>query len=1080
MAKSSPSRIAFVSPSAASRVNALAEELRKRAAADPLLVLGRTRSAADEVVRGTHSAATFGWQRTTLDRYAERCAVANLAARTWVSASRAVQFAVVVRVAHEALRTKKLGRFMPIADKPGFARALASTLEELRLGGKSPEDLADVEPELSYLLRSYTEELERDGLADRTVLLRSAAVHAPFPGDVFLCDVPLSFAAEAAFLGQVLSHAKAAFATVPRGDVTTQQRLSDLGFELRVLAPADSPLGALQQRLFASEQESAKTKAASSEALSVVSAPGESREAVEIARKIQRLARGGARFDKIAVLLRNPELYRESLEEAFRRAAIPVYFARGARKPHTAGRALLALLHCAREGLSAARFSEYLSLGQVPELTPGSTLPAPLGRFVPPEESIADGIDDAAAEAQPPPEDSPLGARDPEERPVVEGTLRAPRLWERMLVEGLVIGGLERWKRRLAELESRQAYARSVASADDGEHWAREEAALASLRTFALPVLTLLSELPARATWGEWMKTLSALTEQAIRHVEPVLAAIAEFAPMASVGPVSIDEVISVLTPRLESTFAPTVGGRHGKVYVAHIDESRGLVFDVVFVPGCVEKQFPALAAEDPLLLDDVRARLPGLTLQDDRVRAERLRLELAVGAAEKELVVSYARLDLESGRPRTPSFYALELVRANEGILHGFDALAERASAHAQARLGWPAPKDPAEAIDEVEHDLSMLERLLYADESEFVGVARYLLSVNAHLARALRVRALRWNQRKWSQADGFVEPGDLGKAALQPHMLSQRSFSPTALQHFAACPYRFFLQAIWRLAPKETPEAIEDLDALQRGSLVHEAQFRLLLRLRERGLLPFTPGTEAAVSQELDSVITEVAARFKEELAPAIERVWIDGIAGIRADLAEWLRRLRADSRYEPAFFELSFGLTGRDDRDPRSQDDAVELPNGLKLRGSIDLVERRTDGVLRATDHKTGRVRAEKGSIVSGGEILQPVLYALVLENMIKGAKVEGGRLSYCTQAGAYEMRDIPLDATARASADMVVATIGQALERGFFPAAPAEDACKYCDYARVCGPYEELRVKKKLPGPLSQLVKLRGLS
>ena len=40
----------------------------------------------------------------------------------------------------------------------------------------------------------------------------------------------------------------------------------------------------------------------------------------------------------------------------------------GTKVPDPSGRAFLALLACASEGLSARRFSEYLSLGQVPDL----------------------------------------------------------------------------------------------------------------------------------------------------------------------------------------------------------------------------------------------------------------------------------------------------------------------------------------------------------------------------------------------------------------------------------------------------------------------------------------------------------------------------------------------------------------------------------------------------------------------------------------------------------------------------------------------------------------------------------------
>ena len=102
-----------------------------------------------------------------------------------------------------------------------------------------------------------------------------------------------------------------------------------------------------------------------------LSAPGEGRECVEVARVVLAHAERGTPFDRIAIVMRAPELYASHLETALRRADIPAYFGRGTRRPDPAGRAMLALLACAVEGLSARRFAEYLSLGQVPALRPG-------------------------------------------------------------------------------------------------------------------------------------------------------------------------------------------------------------------------------------------------------------------------------------------------------------------------------------------------------------------------------------------------------------------------------------------------------------------------------------------------------------------------------------------------------------------------------------------------------------------------------------------------------------------------------------------------------------------------------------
>jgi CRISPR/Cas system-associated exonuclease Cas4 (RecB family) len=282
-----------------------------------------------------------------------------------------------------------------------------------------------------------------------------------------------------------------------------------------------------------------------------------------------------------------------------------------------------------------------------------------------------------------------------------------------------------------------------------------------------------------------------------------------------------------------------------------------------------------------------------------------------------------------------------------------------------------------------------------------------------------------------------------------------------------------------VHRLSPRESPEAIEEMDPLQRGSLVHEALYELNVALRAEGLLPVTPETLEMARARLDEVLGAVAGRFHDELSPAIERVWEDGIASVRADLREWLRRASEAPGWTPWRFELSFGLRERHLRDLASRVEPVPLDCGINLRGSIDLVEAGGSGALRATDYKTGKVRAKQGAtVIAGGEALQPVLYALALEKLFPDARVEAGRLYYCTTAGGFEEVEIPLDDEARAAAAQVAETIGNALAEGFLPAAPAPGACTYCEYRPVCGPYEETRLGKKSPERLLRLRMLRA--
>ena len=130
-------------------------------------------------------------------------------------------------------------------------------------------------------------------------------------------------------------------------------------------APADSDLLSLRRFIFSNERPAPRQRAGD---VRLFSAPGEGREAMEIVRRVLDEAARGVPFDEMAVFLRTPQQYLGLLDHACARGDVPVYFDRGTRRPDPAGRAFLALLSCAADGLSAKRFDEYLSLGQVPRV----------------------------------------------------------------------------------------------------------------------------------------------------------------------------------------------------------------------------------------------------------------------------------------------------------------------------------------------------------------------------------------------------------------------------------------------------------------------------------------------------------------------------------------------------------------------------------------------------------------------------------------------------------------------------------------------------------------------------------------
>lgn len=1120
----SPRISILTTPAAGTRIEAAAEALRRGLRSGEVLLVGQTREAADDLSREIVAAggATFGLHRFSLRQLVWSIATIDLARRGLAPASPLASEAVATHATFEERKRRPLAYLQPIAGFRSFGRALATTLRELRhadLDVEHARQLGRSGPDVARLADRYARLLDEAGLVDDAALCRAAArvvrsgpgpESLPLDGVLVLLDVAVADEATLDVVGALTGRAAETLATVPAGDERTLAALRRLpGASDAPAHPADAPahpLERVRRFLFDAEDPPPLDDAAVSSAVSFFSAPGEGREAVEIARSITAEAARGTPLDRMAVLLRSPGVYAGLIETALERAGIATWFARGTRVPDPAGRAFLALLACAAEQLSARRFSEYLSLGQLPRLAAGGGPPGDRARWVPPDSTpevasapIQASLLDLLAGADGPDGSHEGEPADSDDEPVLCGTLRAPGRWERLLVESAVVGGRSRWERRLDGLARELEIKLAELRAEDPESprvagLERDRGNLEHLRRFALPVIDRLAAFPAEAVWSEWLDRLEELAPMVLANPDRVLAVLGDLRPMAQVGPAPLDDVRDVLHERLTELRADPPPHRFGRVFVGGPEQVRGRRFAVVFVPGLAERVFPRKQHPDPLLLDDLRAVLNtsaasgprlGLLERHDLNAQEKLLLRLAVGAATERVRFSYPRLEVGKARPRVPSFYALDVERARTGRVPDFRELEWRASRQVEARLAWPAPSDPDHAIDDAEYDLAVLGGLLAPGRApnEIAGRARYLFSLNPGLRRTLAARWTRW-KRAWSSHDGLCEIDDETKSMLASHRLQARPYSPSSLQHFATCPYKFLLAAVHRLRPREEVEPpIEQLDPLTRGSLFHQVQAELVRTLDRLGELPVTRARVPTAEAAVDEVLDRVAADYAEQLAPAIDGVWRDQIEGIRGDLKGWLRHVANEGgEWIPMHAELGFGLPPGDGRDPDSVPAPVTVDGRWLLRGVVDLVEAKAGptvrGELRVTDHKTGRNRTREGMVVGGGETLQPVLYGLAVEETT-GRPVHESRLSYCTAVGRYEQRVVTLDEDARRHGAEVLEIIDRAIECGSLVPAPRQGACQWCDFRVVCGPWEERRTALKDQARLADLAALRGL-
>ncbi len=1110
------------SPSSRVRLKAAGSFLQEFAPATEVLLVGASRGAIDDLARevAAESGATFGLHRFSLTQLASRLGAPVLAAAGLSPSTSLGAEAVAARATFDASRDKRLSYFAPVAATPGFARALARTLMELRqagVAGSSLRNLSGAGPDIAELLERFGEQFKLASSADRASLFAAAVQGLDGPGGVLarlpvlLLDVPLESPAEIALVRRLAETSPTVLATVPEGDELTTSALLALGarrstpddqsdngaFRGDVSGARGVALARLSQFLFVRMRPPAGEL---DDQVRFFSAPGEGRESIEIARRILQEAEAGLRFDRMAILLRSPQTYVGLLEHALERARIPAYFDHGTKRPDPSGRAFLALLACAGEGLSAKGFAEYLSLGQVPGLTSEGAPPETKPIFTASKDEalgqldLLGELDRAIAASEPegqPRRPAPISAgpaletdaRDSHDVPVIAGSLRTPWKWERLLVEAAVVGGRDRWIRRLDGLAREYHVKLDEIRADEPESSRargieRDLSSLSHLRRFAIPVITLLAEWPSAAVWGDWLSRFEALAPRVLRRPVRVLEVLADLRPMAEIGPVTLDEARQVLTERLAGVQDEPPKRRYGRVFVGTPQQARGRVFEVVFVPGLAERVFPKKQREDPMLLDHLRERLDErLQTQVDRDRKERLLLRIAVGAATRRVYLSFPRLEVSESRPRVPSFYALDVFRAITGQVPNFEQLERQAEEEGGASLAWPAPLERAHAIDAFEHDLATLKPMLgTANPREFKGHAHYLLRLNPCLRRSVIQQWCRWKPQ-WSPADGLLNTPS-AREALGPQRLDRRPYSLSALQRYAVCPYQFLLAAIYRLEVREEPEPIERMDPLTRGSLFHAVQAEFFRALSAAGRLPVTRDNLTIALATLEETMDRVAAQYHELLAPAIERVWRDEVDSLRSDLRVWVRKTTEEQGgWEPWRFEYAFGLPGDTGRDPDSIPDPVTLAGRFRLRGSIDLVERKMGTTsVRVTDHKTGRVRTKAGLVIGGGTALQPVLYSLAVEAATGLTAVEG-RLFYCTSAGQFESRSILLDDHARRLGLEALEVIDRGIDEGRVVRAPQAGACQWCDFRPVCGPNEERRVGKKIKS-LADLQELRS--
>src|SRR5262245_34619159 len=283
----SPTRLhVVVASSAADRVSRARDFLAAVSPGTRVLIVGASRGAADDLARdlAAKAPATFGIQRLSLTQLAARSAMLALANDGVAPSTRLGAEAVAARAAFDAQHAASLKYFGPVAGTPGFPRALARTVQELRLARVGSADVVRLPlagSDLADLLTRVESCFEIAAVADRARLIAVAARalrSAPAAEIVVLLDLPLDTAADREIVGAVIAGANRTLATLPHGEASHDglEYFRSLGGAIDVVDEAGrDDLACLRRYLFNTEEEPPVRQLDGT--LTFFSAPGEGR-----------------------------------------------------------------------------------------------------------------------------------------------------------------------------------------------------------------------------------------------------------------------------------------------------------------------------------------------------------------------------------------------------------------------------------------------------------------------------------------------------------------------------------------------------------------------------------------------------------------------------------------------------------------------------------------------------------------------------------------------------------------------------------------------------------------------------------
>lgn len=984
--------------------------------------------------------------------------------------------------------------FRPVVETPGFYPSLRSTLGELREGLFTPERLKALAKgyqkavntkrlgqklsEFAEVSAAYGEWKKKGRWMDREdSYFKALEVPPPPVGRIWIYGFYDASALQKKVLGRLAGGESRWF--IPYEDhpafkyaepfVEWAKGLGKVEKAERWKREEGVGLGKLQNRLFGTEVASAsvatpsdKPSRLSPEALAqgdndsrfnfvdsdlkILLCPGEPREAREVARALfEEADRRDSKLSDCAVVLRDPAGYRKILPPVFEAQAIPLSKSiPGPLLETPEAKALLLMLDCFLKDFPRDAVMDLLSC---PNLDP-------------------EGFN--------------LKAED-----------WNPSYWDVLSREARVVEGEKEWIARLTAWRSLKQ--KRNREEDEQGSFDKEIKSSVSFERALAWLFEAGREFGKAKGWPEKSAQLLGRFKvlcfpgEALEETAGVLESFALLSRSFRLD-LSAEDFRSLLAALLEERKIKSQSLEPGGVQVVDLMQARGVPFDVLALPGLAEKSIPRVVRQDPLLLDEERKLInanhsqrqdaktpskgeggkltseteaPFIPLKTDGMLEERLLFTLTVRSAKKALLLTAPHLNPSTGSPRTPSIYLFESAEA---------VLGRRIS-----RLGdAPGLVKSVLVNDWIQPDFTLcadpLETLLTAVELGCRGDLAAALAVvrdKPFYFEGCDLLKFRQAARVFTAYDGMLQGGEARRLLQQGHSLKDKRLSASRLETFAACPLRYFYKYVLGLTVTPEPEKVLELQASDRGNLMHDILEQTLKQGMKEGWLKARDreAAQKALAGEMEGAFR----RFEKEGVPGAPALWAWEKDQMARDLAGVVEEVLRDGEWTPLDFEVAFGEAKSQQEAVKTQREVLfKLQNGstFQLQGRMDRVDVSRDGSrLRVVDYKSGSSTGVAKNSVKSGTKLQLPFYLWALQSLFPEKEAKEALYDYITRKGNYRQVSFTPETPDQILKilSQVLSTVDGSVEAGSFPAVGQE--CEHCDYKKLCGTGMKVRGERK---------------